>query len=90
VLIAFDAATWANPAIVALTALLFVANVVLVRRARTQADPARNQADAAKEQSRTSAGIVVIAQRDVAATATPHVVPIAPLGEATGGNLPGA
>jgi hypothetical protein len=87
VLGALDAATWANIALATLTALLFAANVVLVRRAKTQADAARDQADAAKEQARTSAELVAIARRDLAATAMPHIVQIVPLGEVTGGRF---
>jgi hypothetical protein len=71
-----DAATWANIAIATLTAL-FAANVVLVIRAKAQADAARDQADAAKQQAEASAELVAIARRDLAATATPHIVPIA-------------
>lgn len=78
-----DAATWVNVALATLTALLTVATFVMARRAKAQADAAGDQAKATAE-------LVEIAERDLAATATPQIVPIAPLGEVTGGRGDGA
>jgi hypothetical protein len=85
VVLALDEATWVNVALVTVTALLTLATFVLAKRAKAQAKAARDQADAAEDQAKATAELVAIARRDLAATATPHLIPIAPLGEVTGG-----
>ena len=73
-----DAATGVNVALATLTAPLTFATFWMAGRAKAQADAARDQAE-------STAQLVALARQDLAATATPHIVPIAPLGEVTGG-----
>jgi hypothetical protein len=87
--IALDAATWVNVALATVTALLTLATALLAKRAKAQAGAAENQAKATAELVELARRDLAIAERDLAATATPHLVPIAPLGEATGGRFAG-
>jgi hypothetical protein len=80
-----DAATWVNVALATLTALLTVATFVMARRAKAQADAAGDQAKATAKLVVIARQDLAIAERALAATATPLIVPIAPLGEVTGG-----
>lgn len=73
-----DAATWVNVALATLTALLTVATFVMARGAKAQAEATAELVEIAQRD-------LAIAERDLAATATPHIVPDTPLGEVTGG-----
>jgi hypothetical protein len=89
IFIALDAATWVNVALATVTALLTLATALLAKRAKVQARAAENQAKATAELVEIARRDLAIAERDLAATATPHLVPIAPLGEGTGGRFAG-
>jgi hypothetical protein len=67
----WDAATWANLLVAVGTGALAIATFKLGKQAKTQAD--------------ATVDLVRIAEQDLAATATPQIVPVAATGEATGG-----
>jgi hypothetical protein len=85
VFLALDAATWINIALATLTALLTFATFRMAGRAKAQADAAEEQAKSTADLVELARRDLAIAERGLAATATPHIVPIAGVGQVTGG-----